>query len=62
MLTWRDTTSIAVDYFVGMRDLLRAGSADAESKGKTGIPLLDGYLETFTELDGRTGVLVARRT
>jgi ubiquinone/menaquinone biosynthesis C-methylase UbiE len=60
MLTWRDTTSMAIDYFVGIRDLLVADFADAESHVKTGIPLLDGYLETFAELDGRTGVLVAR--
>ena len=62
MLTWRDTTSIAVDYFVGMRDLLLGHTESAESDVTTGIPLLDGYLETFARRNGRTGVLVARRT
>jgi ubiquinone/menaquinone biosynthesis C-methylase UbiE len=62
MLTWRDTTSIALDYFLGMRDLLLGNSEPPESDRKTGIPILDGYLETFAELNGRTGVLVARRT
>ena len=62
MLTWRDTTSIAVDYFVGMRDLLLGHAEPADSDLTTGIPLLDGYLETFARGNGRTGVLVARRT
>jgi hypothetical protein len=61
MLTWRDTTSIALDYFLGMRDLLLGESEPHESR-RTGIPILDGYLETFAELNGRTGALVARRT
>jgi ubiquinone/menaquinone biosynthesis C-methylase UbiE len=62
MLTWRDTTSIAVDYFLGMRDLLLGNTEPPESNVKTGVPLLDGYLETFANLNGRTGVLVARLT
>jgi ubiquinone/menaquinone biosynthesis C-methylase UbiE len=62
MLTWRDTTSIAVDYFLGMRDLLVGHTEPRESDVRTGIALLDGYLETFAEHNGRTGVLVARRT
>jgi ubiquinone/menaquinone biosynthesis C-methylase UbiE len=62
VLTWRDTTRFAVDYFQSMRDLLLGEGQTPESDGKTGIPILDGYLETFAELDGRTGLLVASRT
>jgi ubiquinone/menaquinone biosynthesis C-methylase UbiE len=61
MLTWRDTTTVALHYFLGMRDLLLGTSEPVESRRKTGVPILDGYLETFTHLNGRTGVLVARR-
>ena len=61
LLTWRDTTSVALDYFLGMRDLLLGASEPVESRRETGIPILDGYLETFAHLDGRTGVFVARR-
>jgi sarcosine/dimethylglycine N-methyltransferase len=61
MLTWRDTTPLALDYFLGMRDLLLGAPEPAESRKKTGVPILDGYLETFAHLDGRTGVFVARR-
>jgi ubiquinone/menaquinone biosynthesis C-methylase UbiE len=62
VLTWRDTTRFAVDYFESMRDLLLGEGRTSESDRKTGIPILDGYLETFAELNGRTGLLVARRT
>jgi SAM-dependent methyltransferase len=62
MLTWRDTTRFAVEYFQSMRDLLLGEGGAPESDGKTGIPILDGYLETFAELNGRTGLLVASRT
>jgi hypothetical protein len=43
----------------------RAGPAlrglPVEARRKTGVPILDGYLETFAHLGGRTGVLIARR-
>jgi SAM-dependent methyltransferase len=61
ILTWRDTTPIALAYFLGMRDLILGESEPAESRRKTGVPILDGYLETFAQLRGRTGVLIARR-
>jgi hypothetical protein len=60
-LTWRDTTNIVLDYFRSMRDLVLADSERSHSDGKTGIPILDGYFETFAELNGRSGILVARR-
>jgi ubiquinone/menaquinone biosynthesis C-methylase UbiE len=62
ILTWRDTTSITLDYFLGVRDLVLGESEPPESRRNTGIPILDGYLETFAALNGRSGVLVARRT
>jgi SAM-dependent methyltransferase len=62
LLTWRDSTAVALDYFLGMRDLLLGASEPVESRRETGVPILDGYLETFAHLNGRTGVLVARRT
>jgi ubiquinone/menaquinone biosynthesis C-methylase UbiE len=61
MVTWRDTTSVALDYFLGMRDLVLGATEPVESRRETGVPILDGYLETFAHLNGRTGVLVARR-
>jgi hypothetical protein len=61
MLTWRDTTTVALDYFVGMRDLVLGAPEPVDSRRETGIRILDSYLETFAHLDGRTGVFVARR-
>lgn len=61
VLTWRDTTAVALDYFVGMRDPVLGAPEPVESRRQTGIPILDGYLETFAHLDGRTGLLIARR-
>jgi hypothetical protein len=61
MLTWRDTTTIARDYFLGVRDLMLGATEPVESRRETGVPILDCYLETFAHLNGRTGVLVARR-
>jgi SAM-dependent methyltransferase len=61
MLTWRDTTSIVVDYFLAMRNLVLGDSAPADGRRETGIPILDGYIETLAHLGGRTGCLVARR-
>jgi len=61
MLTWRDTTDIALEYFLGMRDLVLGEPEPPTSDRETGIPILDGYLKTFAELNGRTGVLIARR-
>jgi SAM-dependent methyltransferase len=62
VVTWRDTTSLAVDYFLRMRDLVLGSPEPLESRRKAGVPILDGYLETFAQLNGRTGVIVARRT
>jgi len=61
VVAWRDTTSLGLDYFRGMRDLVLGAPEPVESKRKTGVPILDGYFETFAHLDGRTGVLIARR-
>lgn len=60
MLSWRDTTSVARDYFLGVRDLVLGDAQSDESARTTGIAILDAYLETFADLDGRTGLLVAR--
>lgn len=61
MLTWRDTTTIVLDYFLNMRNLLLRASEPADSRRETGIPILDGYIETLAHLGGRTGMLIARR-
>ena len=61
MLTWRDTTNVALDYFLDMRNLLLSTSEPAASQRETGIPILDGYIETLGNLGGRTGLLIARR-
>ena len=61
MLTWRDTTNVALEYFLDMRNLLLNASGPAASQRETGIPILDGYIETLANLGGRTGVLIARR-
>jgi ubiquinone/menaquinone biosynthesis C-methylase UbiE len=53
VLTWRDTTERALEYF----ERLKAALPDPNS-----VPAaLDGYIETLAHLDGRTGLLIARR-
>jgi 2-polyprenyl-3-methyl-5-hydroxy-6-metoxy-1,4-benzoquinol methylase len=62
ILTWRDTTSIVIEYFLKMRNLVLNASESQDSRRKSGIPILDGYIETLAQLGGRTGAVVARRT
>jgi ubiquinone/menaquinone biosynthesis C-methylase UbiE len=62
MLTWRDTTEVVLAYFLNMRSLLLGEPEPRRSPRETGIPILDGYIETLARLGGRTGVLIARRT
>ena len=62
MLTWQDTTSIVIEYFVRMRNLVLDASEAQDSRRQTGIPILDGYIETLAHLGGRTGALIATRT
>jgi sarcosine/dimethylglycine N-methyltransferase len=62
MLTWRDTTSTVIEYFVKMRNLVLDASESQDPRRQTGIPILDGYIETLAHLGGRTGALIARRT
>jgi ubiquinone/menaquinone biosynthesis C-methylase UbiE len=67
VLTWRDTTDIVVEHFRGIRSVLDAESepgADApnpQARAQT-TAYLDAYLETLSDLGGRTGILVARRS
>jgi ubiquinone/menaquinone biosynthesis C-methylase UbiE len=60
MLTWRDTTDIALDYFLRIREMLFDASEPDAQQG-TRVPFLDGYYETLANLGGRTGALIARR-
>ena len=60
LLTWRDTTPVVIDYFLTMRDLVLEDSEPRDPRRRTGIPLLDAYLETLAERGGRTGMLIAR--
>jgi hypothetical protein len=62
MLTWRDTTDIALDYFVRMRNMLLGAAEPLDSGRGTGVAFLDGYFETLAHLGGRTGALIARRS
>jgi ubiquinone/menaquinone biosynthesis C-methylase UbiE len=62
MLTWRDSTEIVLDYFLAMRNLVLDASEPRTSVRATGIPILDGYIQTLANQGGRTGILVARRT
>jgi SAM-dependent methyltransferase len=61
MLTWRDTTDVVLEYFLDVRNRLLDASEPRDSRRATGIPFLDGYVETLAHLGGRTGALVARR-
>ena len=65
VLTWRDTTQHALDYFLGLRSLLdRAPASDSDTPGverEQGTTVLDAYIETLQRLGGRTGMLIARR-
>jgi ubiquinone/menaquinone biosynthesis C-methylase UbiE len=60
-MTWRDTTSVVLEYFLKMRNLLLNASEPLDSRRETGVPILDGYIETLANLGGRTGILVAKR-
>jgi ubiquinone/menaquinone biosynthesis C-methylase UbiE len=61
LLTWRDTTNVVLGYFLKMRNLVLDAPEPLDSPRETGIPILDGYIETLAQLRGRTGVLIARR-
>jgi ubiquinone/menaquinone biosynthesis C-methylase UbiE len=61
MLTWRDSTEIVLDYFLTMRNLVLDSTEPRSSRRETGIPILDGYVETLARLGGRTGILIAKR-
>ena len=66
MLTWRDTTEVVLDYFLGLRAMFPpppepVPGARAPRQDGFGLAMLDGYIETLAHLGGRTGVLVARR-
>ena len=60
-LTWRDTTPVVLEHFLGMRNLLLNASEARESRRESGILILDGYIETLAHLGGRTGALIAER-
>jgi ubiquinone/menaquinone biosynthesis C-methylase UbiE len=62
ILTWRDTTSIVIEFFLKMRNQVLNAPESQDSRRKTGIPILDGYIETLAHLGGRTGAVIARRT
>ena len=62
ILTWRDSTELVLDYFLTMRSLVLDTTDPRSSQRETGIPILDGYIETLARLGGRSGILIARRT
>jgi ubiquinone/menaquinone biosynthesis C-methylase UbiE len=65
VLTWRDSTSYVLDYFLGLRALLDAAPpAPPVAMGverDQGAQVLDAYISTLERLGGRTGMLIARR-
>ena len=65
LLTWRDTTDRAVEYFRALRAVLDAAgpaTSPAEQRQRNrGAAVLTAYLETLSGPDGRTGTLVARK-
>jgi ubiquinone/menaquinone biosynthesis C-methylase UbiE len=65
VLTWRDSTSHVLDYFLGLRALLDdAPPSPPDATGderEQGTPVLDAYIATLERLGGRTGILIARR-
>jgi len=65
LLTWRDTTPDVLDYFEGVRALLRDAPASVSEASQgardVGIVALNAYIETLGMLGGRTGILIARR-
>jgi SAM-dependent methyltransferase len=60
VLTWRDTTDLALDYFRRVRAMV-LDTPKPDDRTLTGVPFLDSYFETLVHLGGRTGALVARR-
>ncbi len=66
MLTWRDTTSSVLQYFLALRAMFPqppdpTSGARLPQRQDLGLAMLDGYIETLANLGGRTGALVARR-
>jgi SAM-dependent methyltransferase len=64
VLTWRDTTPRVLEYFEAIRSRLAAApvpSDEGDAWREQGLAIVDGYIETLAKLEGRTGILVARR-
>jgi hypothetical protein len=66
VLTWRDSTSLVLDYFLGLRALLDAAPpSPPDAMGverNEGAQVLDAYITTLERLGGRTGILIAGRS
>jgi hypothetical protein len=66
VLTWRDTTPRVLEYFERINAALEKGpSPPRGDRGREvreqGRAVVDGYIETLAKLDGRTGILAAKR-
>jgi ubiquinone/menaquinone biosynthesis C-methylase UbiE len=66
LLAWRDTTETILKWFYQRRERMTAGdpapaSGTSGDRSRRGLTLLNGYIETLESVDGRTGLLIARR-
>jgi ubiquinone/menaquinone biosynthesis C-methylase UbiE len=66
LLTWTDTTDRVLEYFLGIRAaLVEASRAASRTPGNAqrerGATFVESYIETLGNLDGRTGILIAKR-
>ena len=61
VLTWRDTTPRILEYFQQIKASMQSAPSTADQGVPSALAIVDGYIETFSNLGGRTGILTARR-
>jgi ubiquinone/menaquinone biosynthesis C-methylase UbiE len=61
VLTWRDTTPRVLEYFQQIKASLQSVPSPGDQGPPSGLVFVDGYIETLSNLGGRTGILTARR-
>jgi ubiquinone/menaquinone biosynthesis C-methylase UbiE len=61
VLTWRDTTPRVLEYFQHIKASMQSAPSTGDQGAPSGLAIVDGYIETFSNLGGRTGILTARR-
>src|SRR5262245_60450111 len=61
VLMWRDTTPQVLEYFQEIIASLQSTPPPGDQGPPSGLAIVNGYIETLSNLGGRTGILTARR-